>query len=165
MKKSNHSKRAKLGSHFFDRENKQIESGDWALKMGNRDYYMVREYENDKISIRVMWEGKDPEIRRVLDQWRIFKVAIFNVIIKGDRPGTFFKKLIEDPTYTKRFITETEAVDYYQETLIKFGYAETSVDEYLDAEEFVEIGNKLSKGDTELKTVAIKTKSSIAGSW
>lgn len=165
MKKSNHSKRANSGSPLFDREHRRIKSGDWALKMGNRDYCMVREYENDKISIRVVWEGKDPEIRRVLDQWRIFKVVVFNVIIKGDRPGTFIRKLIEDPTCTKRFITETEAVDYYRETLVKFGYAKIHVDEYLDAEEFVEIGNKRSKGDSELKTIAVKTKSDIAGSW
>jgi len=168
IKTGRRTKMSNNGSVYTDRDGKRITRMEWTVKRGNKDYYVVRSYENDKIKVVVEWQGFDPEKARPEDTWRIFEVAVFNIIISGSRPGAFVKKLIEDPTYTKWYRTEEAAVDYYQNVLIELGCGRIETDDYLGGTEFVEIGNLsplAAKRAESSGGVSIKTKSSVTGSW
>lgn len=154
------------GQKKWDRNGKPMTNAEWTKYRGNREYYIIREYENDIFGANVEWIGHvDDPINVPQEYWKLFKVNCYNIIVTGDRPGSFVKKKIPDAEFEKYFAKEVDAVAYYCEVLIKNGNATVSQD-YEGEGELVEIDNKLAKVKEEPPAPdAPKTKSKIVGSW
>lgn len=158
---------------YVNRKGTHIAANEWTQKRGNRDYFVVKEYENDTLSVVVEWVGKIQNANVIPNQyWKVFTVKVGNIIIKGDRPGTFVKKLIADPQLTEYFTTENEAIDYYCKVLGDRGLLET-FESYEGEITIVEIGNKFTQEsvgvvvDLPIASNKPKTnpKDTLFGSW
>jgi len=90
-------------------------------------------------------------------------VHVYNIIVTGDRPGSYVKKKAPDPALTKTFADEASAVAYYQTVLVDQSLAGYE-DDYEGDQTFVDKGNKLTP---EIPDTLDKpsTHSKITGSW
>jgi len=160
-------KRRKSGSVRIDKNGQRLSAAMWTKLRGNSEYTIIEEYNNGEFYANVEWLGMGENESKVpKEYWRLFKVNVGNIILTGDRPGTYVKKKVSDPTLEKHFPTLSSAKFYYQEVLTSNKCA-TMNETYEGEIEFKELNNLIeSKAKSELKTKDIPaTKNKYAGSW
>lgn len=146
---------------YFDVDGNRIDLKTWTRLRGDKDYVFFEKYENDHIAVHVEWLGKvDDQKATWMEYWRMYAVRAFNIIVTGDRPGTFVRKRVEDPAITKYFLHKKDAVAYYNEVLLKVGQTEVDA----TTGETVVTDNKLAKPLPDSPDTP-KTKSAVVGSW
>jgi hypothetical protein len=154
---------------YVDKDGKAITSLEWGTKRSNGDYYKIRQYEGEKLAIHVEWIGRVKNANiQPKEYWKPFDVKFSNIIIAGDRPGTYHRKHVPDVLLTKSFATEDFAVQYYIGLLMDRGLAEIQED-YEGVETVVEIGNKFVNKGTVAQSISLGKKevktNKIFGSW
>jgi hypothetical protein len=122
-----------------------VGASEWTRLRGNKDYIYPRRYENEKLSVVVEWIGKFTGANLApREHWKLYAVRVGNVIITGDRPGTFIKKVVTDPQLTMMFGTEKDAMAYYQKILSDRGLLQVT-ETYEGDEVIVEVGNMIEQ--------------------
>lgn len=164
--KSSNGKSGIRGYGKIDRQGRSINAQVWTRLRGDRDYTVIAEFENDKFGAYVEWLGIGENEKIVpREYWKLFKAHVYNIILSGDRPGSFVKKKVPDPDLTSTFSNEKDAVAYYEGVLLEAGLAEVEED-YEGNRVFAEKNNRLAKAKAEPDTLdKPHTTAEVAGSW
>lgn len=126
---------------FLNKEGKIISKLDWTQLRSSPSYCNIRKYEGEKVVVNAYWSGRISDATdKPQEYWYPFKVDFYNVIVTGDRPGTFKSKQVLDDLMSCCFKTEGSALDYYFSVLGDMNLLTFSED-YEGNEDVTEIGN------------------------
>lgn len=125
---------------FYDRTGMKIGPNKWLELREDRNYTIVREFDNGAVYVTVEWVGKVVgELFRSC--WPLFKITVQNY----DSTGV----LREDPADSgKTFATEADAINFYEDFLLKYTESDLDLDEN-GHPIFVEKGNQLDNTPEE----------------
>jgi hypothetical protein len=155
---------------FVSREGHLLQRTEWTRLRADSSYFLVKEFENDKIAVSVEWLGFTRNANSVpRAHWKLYRLNVTNIVTTdglGDplpAPRRTF-----DPQLTREFRTEQEALDAYEDALVRFGGCEwLPPPAGASGPMFVEHGNKLKPpGPNEVDTRGMDSDiADLAGSW
>jgi len=147
---------------YVNKEGSIIKSSTWTTLRGNKEYVFIRRYENERIAASVEWVGKVVNVSNIpREYWKLYKVDVSNVILATEAGVDYWKK-INDPTLTKEFGSEKEAMRYYQQMLADMNLLSVEED-YEGNEAIIEIDNRIHQPPmTELLVTFQRPKSDAA---
>lgn len=117
---------------YFDRDGKVITRAKWEEKIQQPSYWTVRQFDNGKVMIRIVWKGlvadADNQFR---SSYKLFTLELFNYNDVGHQ--------IADPSSGRFFPDEKKAIAFYDDFILK--WTESVMDEDGNVEE---VGNTLA---------------------
>lgn len=119
---------------YFDKVGNKISPAKWHELRADHSYTTVREFANEKVSIRVIWHGALTlgESKSFRDTWPLFQISVSNANAAGE-----FKP---DPVLDcKTFPYENIAIQAYEHFLLQWSECKVN-----DSGEFEEVGNELT---------------------
>jgi hypothetical protein len=154
---------------YISREGHRLQRVEWMRLRENRDYRVVKAFENDAIGVWVEWLGMAQNPVTVpREHWKLYALHVEN-IVRADAQGNLLpvERRTLDPALSRKFRTEQEAIDAYEDALVRFGGCE-----WLPAPAgatgplFVEHGNKLQVGESKIDVRGMDPDvADLAGSW
>ena len=64
---------------YYDREGRQIDSGEWTVKRSDETYRNVRQYDNGTVRVILVWMGKVTDAASMFrDYWPVFQMGVWN---------------------------------------------------------------------------------------
>lgn len=125
--------RVKSGvTKYFDRDGKVITRGVWEEKVKEPSYFTVRQFDNGRVRIRILWKGIVPDAdNQFRSSYPLFALELENYNDEG--------RLILDPSNGRLFPDEKKAVAFYNDFVLK--WTESLMDEEGNVEE---VGNTLA---------------------
>jgi hypothetical protein len=154
---------------YVSREGHRLQRVEWQRLRADNAYRTVRAFENDTIGVTAEWVGIGQNPQTVPPQhWKLYRLTVEN-IVRADAEGNPLPvpRRTVDPSLTRDFRTEQEAIDAYEDALVRFGGCE-----WLPAPDgatdplFVEHGNKLQVGESKIDVRELADDvADLAGSW
>lgn len=155
---------------FIDRNKNFITTGEHMELMKNRSFTVVREFENDTLFARIIFDSqiRNPDIPR--EHWTPFKLIVENIMITdGDGRPLPAPIRVKDVDASNDFRTEKEAINSYEDLLVRHAGCEFfpgSLDESGNASTiFMERGNKLKPPPPDMPIATEMTDQESIGSW
>jgi hypothetical protein len=154
---------------FVSREGHRLQRVEWQRLRANPEYRIIKAFENDTIGVTVEWLGvaQNP-VNVPREHWKLYALHVEN-IVRTDAEGKLLPvpRRTVDPSLSNTFRTEQEAIDAYEDALVRFGGCE-----WLPAPAgatgplFVEHGNKLQVGESKIDVRGMDPDvADLAGSW
>lgn len=113
---------------YFNRQGEEVTKAEWETLQFRKDYWCVREFDNGRVELRIVWKGIVPNPR---DSWPdcypIFRMECFNYMTPLDRSP--------DPImHNKTFATEVDAVQAYETFLERWTDSHREGDDFIEEE-------------------------------
>lgn len=118
---------------FFDKEGRRIDAAKWAELQKQPEYVTMKEYDNGKVRVRLVWLGKlsQKEASSFRDTWPLFTISVWNYNAQG--------ALVPDPVSNgETFPDEESALTAYEDFLI------TWTDSQMGENGLIEVDNALA---------------------
>jgi hypothetical protein len=158
---------------YLNRDGESISLQQWRSLRAMKEYSCIREFENDKLYVAVLWLGEVPDAKTVPpEHWKLYGVTVMN-IRKYDADGVKFEdgpRRTTDPELAQRFRTEQEAIDHYEDVLVRYAGCEWLQSEVeKGGHRFIERGNKLAPPPPDAPNTRLLEEAgldpALAGSW
>ncbi|CAG9229409.1 hypothetical protein [Burkholderia vietnamiensis] len=159
-----------MATTYMDRKRLAITCARWEQLRKEHDYALVREYENERISVTAEWCGSIKNGTTIPQQhWKPFRLSVVN-IVSTDGEGRPLEKPLRtaDPTASREFRSEQELVDAYEDILVRYAGCEwLPSSDGQGGRQFVERGNILVPPPPDAVDVRGMDEEvvDIAGSW
>ncbi|WP_175716191.1 hypothetical protein [Burkholderia anthina] len=143
---------------------------EWKKLRQDREYTIVREFENERINVTAEWCGA---IRNGLGipekHWKPFMLSVVN-IVTTDGEGRPLEKPVRtlDPTASREFRTEQELIDAYEDILVRYAGCEwLPSSDGQGGRQFIERGNTLVPPPPDAVDVRgmDEEAADVAGNW
>ncbi|RQZ70130.1 hypothetical protein [Burkholderia sp. Bp9004] len=155
---------------YMDRRRLSLQPREWSKLRQDREYTIVREFENERINVTAEWSGVIKNGMNIPKQhWKPFVLSVVN-IVTTDGEGRPLEKPLRtaDPTASREFRSEQELIDAYEDILVRYAGCEwLPSSDGQGGRQFVERGNLLVPPPPD----AVDTRgmeeevADIAGSW
>tara|TARA_R110000851_G_C13102760_1_gene569329 strand:- start:76667 stop:77152 length:486 start_codon:yes stop_codon:yes gene_type:complete len=100
---------------YFDRDGLPLSRTEWEEHRTDRDYCIVKSYENEDIKVTILWLGfVNDHINIPKNHWKLYELKVENVM----RRLNGHKYYVQDPIHTERYSTESVAIDHYANFLV-----------------------------------------------
>ncbi|NTX17906.1 hypothetical protein [Burkholderia cepacia] len=159
-----------MATAYMRRDRLPITAADWKNLRSNREYTIVREFENERISVTAEWSGAIKNGTSIPKQhWKPFVLSVAN-IITTDGEGRPLEKPLRtpDPIASREFRSEQEVIDAYEDILVRYAGCEwLPSSDGQGGRQFVERGNLLVPPPPDAVDVRGMEEevADIAGSW
>ncbi|WP_155753730.1 hypothetical protein [Burkholderia anthina] len=159
-----------MATAYMRRDRLPITAADWKNLRSNREYTIVREFENERISVTAEWCGAVKNGMNIPKQhWKPFMLSVTN-IVTTDGEGRQLDKPIRtpDPTASREFRSEQELIDAYEDILVRYAGCEwLPSSDGQGGRQFVERGNLLVPPPPDAVDVRgmDEEAADVAGSW
>lgn len=117
---------------YFGRNGRPCQRNEWSRLRDDREYRIVREYDNGEIYVRLEWLGEVGDTNTFRDCWKLFKLTVGNYTADG--------QLHDDPVENgKTFAYEATGIQAYEAFLERWTASQRNADG-----EFEEADNNLT---------------------
>jgi hypothetical protein len=156
---------------YIDRNGEAISLEQWRNLRMNKGYTHIKEFENDTLYAAVIWKGEVDDSNTVPpEHWKPYTLIVQN-IVATDAEGQPHPepKRVRDPELSGDFRSEREALEAYEDALVRYAQCEWLPSSYKPGEHhFVERGNKLAPpppDEPRVKAGEFEIDPSVVGSW
>jgi len=155
---------------FISKEGHPLQQVEWQRLQHDMSYRFVKEFENEKIHTTVEWLGVQRHSETVpRKHWKLYRLNVVNIVTTdGEGRPLAAPRRTPDPTATREFRTVQEALDAYEDLLVRYADCEWLPSSHGDTgRQFMEKGNFL----TPLPPNQVDTRgmdqdiADLAGSW
>ena len=119
---------------YFGRDGRPCQRSEWSRLRDDREYRIIREYDNGQVYVRLEWLGEVADPSTFRDCWKMFALCVGNYNANGD--------IKEDPVENgKTFAYEKDGIAAYEAFLERWTASHRNADgefEEEDAFEFEE---------------------------
>jgi hypothetical protein len=156
---------------YINRDGESITLQQFRALRAQKDYVTIREYENERLYAAVLWLGEVEDAKTVpQEHWKLYGLVVMN-IRTHDADGVKFPEPVRtrDPELSGRYRTEREAIEAYEDALVRNANCEWLPSQYKPGEHhFIERGNKLAPPPPDapsIKAGEVQFDPAIVGSW
>ena len=156
-------------SHI-DRKLNAVTAVEYEKLAKNREYTVVREFENENLFARIAFNGKITNHQKVpREHWTPFELEVVN-IMTTDPDGSFLVEPIrcKDVDVSNSFRTEAEAINVYEDLLVRHAHCEfipTTDDDGQPATRLFERGNRLAPPSKDAPVMTAEANARDYSSW
>jgi hypothetical protein len=155
---------------FISKEGHPLQQVEWQRLQQDRDYRFLKEFENERLAAEVEWLGIQRKAETVpRKHWKLYRLNVINIVTTdGEGRPLDVPRRTPDPTATREFRTVQEAIDAYEDILVRYADCEWLPSSNGESgRQFVEKGNTLvppppDQPDTRGMDQDI---ADLAGSW
>jgi hypothetical protein len=144
---------------------------EYAKRCNDSEYRYIRRYLNDRMRVEIEWTGHPHSIELFPEHFRQFQFNVYNKRLT-DEEGTPFAdgpQFTPDPSCYEQFGHEHEAINHYEDFLVRMGTGSEWVSKDGVSQIFFERGNLLAPANPDIPVLAIELgeeeKLEIVGSW
>lgn len=155
---------------LVDRRGVAINKVTWERHHADHSYRFFREFENEKIHVTCEWVGIARNAQTIPKQhWKLYRLNVVNIVsTDGEGRPLDAPRRAPDPQATREFRTEQEAIDAYEDILVRYADCEwlpSSMGE--SGRQFVEKGNILVPPPPDVPDTRGMDEdiADLAGSW
>jgi hypothetical protein len=155
---------------YINRAGEEITLVDWRNLRKTKGYTHIKEFENDRLYAAVLWHGEINDPNTIpAEHWKPYRLVVIN-IVSYDADGLPLPepKRVSDPDASGEFRTEREALDAYEDLLVRYAKCEWLPSMKEGEHHFVERNNKLAPPPPDEPTVKAGEADidpAIVGSW
>jgi hypothetical protein len=121
-----------MTTKYFDREGLPMSRDAYLAKLKDASYQIVRQFDNGKVLIRIVWKGEVPDAdKQFRSTYKVFALELSNYNDQG--------KPVPDPFSGRFFPDEKMATSFYEDFILK--WTDSTMDEEGNIEE---VGNTLA---------------------
>src|SRR5260370_1573400 len=155
---------------FISKEGHPLQAVEWQRLQKDPSYRYVKAFENGKILATVEWLGVQRKAETVpRKHWKLYRLNVTNIVTTdGEGRPLVVTRRTPDPTATREFRTVEEALEAYEDLLVRYADCEWLPSANGESgRQFVERGNTLvppppDQPDTRGMDQDI---ADLAGSW
>jgi hypothetical protein len=156
---------------YVNKDGESITLTEFRRLRADKSYVTIREFENDKLYAAVLWLGEVEDAKSVpREHWKLYGLVVMN-IVTHDVDGAKYPEPLRarDPALSNRFRTEQEAIEAYEDALVRFADCSWVPSSYNSGEHhFIEKNNKLAPPPPDApsaKAGEVQFDPAIVGSW
>lgn len=156
---------------YINRAGEIVPLQEWRNLRKNKGYTHIREFENDRLYAAVLWSGEINDAATIPpEHWKPYRLIVVN-IVSFDAEGLPLPepKRVHDPDVSCEFRTEREAIESYEDLLVRYARCAWLPSAFKEGEHhFVEKDNKLAPPPPDAPTVKageVEIDPAIVGSW
>lgn len=113
---------------YFGKDQRQLQQVEWNRLRCNKDYAVIREYDNGQVYVRLEWLGSIDDVTVFRDCWKMFQLIVGNYNANGE--------IKPDPVENlKTFAYEDEAVKAYEDFLERWTASHRNADGEFEEED------------------------------
>jgi hypothetical protein len=155
---------------FVNRDGGSITQAAWVALQKNHAYRFFREFENEKIRVTCEWLGFQKNAKTIPKQhWKLYRLDVENIVTTdGEGRPLDAPRRSPDPQATREFRTEQEAIDAYEDILVRYADCEWLPSSRGESgRQFVEKGNILVPPPPDVPDTRGMDEdiADLAGSW
>ncbi|VWD44619.1 hypothetical protein BLA50215_05645 [Burkholderia lata] len=159
-----------MAAAYMNRRRLSLQPREWSNLRQDRQYTIVREFENKRINVTAEWSSVIKNGMNIPKQhWKPFVLSVMNIVTTDGEGGPMEKPVrIPDPTASREFRREQELIDAYEDTLVRYAGCEWLPSSGgQGGRQFVEHGNILVPPAPDAVDVRgmDEEAADVAGSW
>lgn len=113
---------------YFGRDGRPCQRSEWSKLRSDRDYRIIREYDNGQVYVRLEWLGEVTDPSTFRDCWKMFAICVGNYNATGD--------IKEDPVENgKTFAYEADGIKAYEAFLERWTASHRNTDDEFEEED------------------------------
>lgn len=113
---------------YFGRDGRPCQRSEWSRLRDDREYRIIREYDNGQVYVRLEWLGEVADPSTFRDCWKMFALCVGNYNANGD--------IKEDPVENgKTFAYEKDGIAAYEAFLERWTASHRNADGEFEEEE------------------------------
>jgi hypothetical protein len=109
---------------FVDKDGSRITHEQWKALRADQDYVLIRNYLSDTLRVIVLWHGMIDDPDTPPEHYKPFELAVFNIRIKDGEGNPIPRKETIDPDATNNYRTAREAIQAYEDFLVRYSLCE-----------------------------------------
>jgi hypothetical protein len=115
-----------MANAYINRQGGKISRAAWLAHRKDRDYVVIKEFENDRIFALIEWLGVGKNAENVPQaHWKLYRLNVENIVTTdGEGRPLDAPRRSPDVMMTREFRTEKEALEAYEDLLVRFGGCE-----------------------------------------
>lgn len=113
---------------YFGRDGRPCQRSEWSRLRDDREYRIIREYDNGQVYVRLEWLGEVADPSTFRDCWKMFALCVGNYNANGD--------IKEDPVENgKTFAYEKDGIAAYEAFLERWTASHRNADGEFEEED------------------------------
>lgn len=113
---------------YFGRDGRPCQRSEWSRLRSDRDYRIIKEYDNGQVYVRLEWLGEVADPSTFRDCWKMFALCVGNYNANGD--------IKEDPVENgKTFAYEKDGIAAYEAFLERWTASHRNADGEFEEED------------------------------
>lgn len=117
-----------MPTKYFGRDGRPCQRSEWSRLRSDRDYRIIKEYDNGQVYVRLEWLGEVADPSTFRDCWKMFALCVGNYNANGD--------IKEDPVENgKTFAYEKDGIAAYEAFLERWTASHRNADGEFEEED------------------------------